>query len=241
MKVNTLKSPPVNQNGYHKNSLTKERIGTLFIYPIDYTPDDCLSCDGYSLQITDFEDLYKVIGTKFNQSGDATGTFRVPDYNVTKRFLQPGSGAGTQIAAGLPQHTHSGTTSSNGAHTHTAQSAGAHTHTRGTMNISGWINGLVLNEDAAASAGGALWVTSTNLGNAGMDGDGSYNGYQFGLNASANWTGATSSNGAHTHTTDSKGAHTHTMTTGNASNTTYGGSTTVQPPSQLVHICIKYK
>ena len=87
MKVNTLKSPPVNQNGYHKNSLTKERIGTLFIYPIDYTPDDCLSCDGYSLQITDFEDLYKVIGTKFNQSGDATGTFRVPDYNVTKRFL----------------------------------------------------------------------------------------------------------------------------------------------------------
>ena len=71
MKVNTLKSPPVNQNGYHKNSLTKERIGTLFIYPIDYTPDDCLSCDGYSLQITDYEDLYKVIGTKFNQSGDA--------------------------------------------------------------------------------------------------------------------------------------------------------------------------
>ena len=127
MKVNTLKSPPVNQNGYHKNSLTKERIGTLFIYPIDYTPDDCLSCDGYSLQITDYEDLYKVIGTKFNQSGDASGTFRVPDYNVTKRFLQPGSGAGTQIAAGLPQHTHSGTSSSNGAHT----------HSRGTMEIKG--------------------------------------------------------------------------------------------------------
>ncbi len=214
MKVNTLKSPPVNQNGYHKNSLTKERIGTLFIYPIDYTPDDCLSCDGYSLQITDYEDLYKVIGTKFNQSGDATGTFRVPDYNVTKRFLQPGSGAGTQIAAGLPQHTHSGTSSSNGAHT----------HSRGTMEIKGTFGAL--NEFTTVS--GAF-----TMANGGTRSEGAHTGSAkvITFTASKNWSGATSSNGAHTHT----------MTTGNASDTTYGGSTTVQPPSQLVHICIKYK
>ena len=214
MKVNTLKSPPVNQNGYHKNSLTKERIGTLFIYPIDYTPDDCLACDGYSLQITDFEDLYKVIGTKFNQSGDAIGTFRVPDYNVTKRFLQPGSGAGTQIAAGLPQHTHSGTSSSNGAHT----------HSRGTMEIKGTFGAL--NEFTTVS--GAF-----TMANGGTRSEGAHTGSAkvITFTASKNWSGATSSNGAHTHT----------MTTGNASNTTYGGSTTVQPPSQLVHICIKYK
>ena len=214
MKVNTLKSPPVNQNGYHKNSLTKERIGTLFIYPIDYTPDDCLSCDGYSLQITDYEDLYKVIGTKFNQSGDATDTFRVPDYNVTKRFLQPGSGAGTQIAAGLPQHTHSGTSSSNGAHT----------HSRGTMEIKGTFGAL--NEFTTVS--GAF-----TMANGGTRSEGAHTGSAkvITFTASKNWSGATSSNGAHTHT----------MTTGNASNTTYGGSTTVQPPSQLVHICIKYK
>lgn len=211
MKVNTLKSPPVNQNGYHRNTLTKERIGTLFIYPIDFTPDDCLSCDGYSLQITDFEDLYKVIGTKFNQSGDASGTFRVPDYNITKRFLQPGEGAGTLIAAGLPQHTHSGTTSSNGAHTHTAQSAGAHTHTYNQGNKS---EGLSTTGNYASGDDytNTVWKTLT-----------------------------TSSSGAHTHTTSSNGEHTHTMTTGNASNTTYGNSTTVQPPSQIVHLCIKYK
>ena len=222
MKVNTLKSPPVNQNGYHKNSLTKERIGTLFIYPIDYTPDDCLSCDGYSLQITDFEDLYKVIGTKFNQSGDVSGTFRVPDYNVTKRFLQPGSGAGTQISAGLPQHTHSGTTSSNGAHT----------HTRGTMEITGrslLFPGLdtgttpnAFGLSNALSSKDKVWGATDNRG---------LNTLALDFYASRTWTGSTSSNGAHTHT----------MTTGNASNTTYGGSTTVQPPSQLVHICIKFK
>jgi len=214
MKVNTLKNPQINQNGYHRNTLTKERIGTLFIYPIDYTPDDCLSCDGYSLQITDFEDLYKVIGTKFNQSGDASGTFRVPDYNVTKRFLQPGEGAGTLISAGLPQHTHSGTSSSNGAHT----------HSRGTMEIKGTFGAL--NEFTTVS--GAF-----TMANGGTRSEGAHTGSAkvITFTASKNWSGATSSNGAHTHT----------MTTGNASNTTYGGSTTVQPPSQLVHICIKYK
>ena len=49
--------------------------------------------------------------------------------------------------------------------------------------------------------------------------------------ASRSWSGSTSSNGAHTHT----------MTTGNASNGTYGKSSTVQPPSQIVLLCIKYK
>lgn len=43
MEIKQVKPPYLNQNGYTKNSLTKERIGTLFIYPIDFTPDDCLS------------------------------------------------------------------------------------------------------------------------------------------------------------------------------------------------------
>lgn len=104
-KIGTLKTPTINQNGYHKNILTKERIGTLFIYPTDYTPDDCLSCDGYSLLIIDYEDLYKVIGKQFNQENDLENTFRIPDYNITGRFLQPNSNVGVQIDAGLPNIT----------------------------------------------------------------------------------------------------------------------------------------
>ena len=175
MKVNTLKNPQINQNGYHKNVLTKERIGTLFIYPIDFTPDDCLPCEGYSLQISDYEDLYKVIGTKFNKSGDASGTFRIPDYNVTGRFLQPSQNAGGLIDAGLP-------------------------------NIIGiaptWI------ENAGYS--GALSHTTTashKCPNAALSHS---NTAAYSFNASK-------------------------------SNAIYGKSTTVQPPSQLVHICIKYK
>ena len=106
MEIKQVKHSYLNQNGYNKNSLTKERIGTLFIYPIDFTPDDCLSCDGYSLLIEDYKELYSVIGTKFNQVGDAEGTFRVPDYNISGRFLQPHVTSGIKIEAGLPNHYH---------------------------------------------------------------------------------------------------------------------------------------
>lgn len=171
MKVNTLKNPQINQNGYHKNVLTKERIGTLFIYPIDFTPDDCLSCEGYSLQISDYEDLYKVIGTKFNKNGDASGTFRIPDYNVTGRFLQPSQNAGGLIEAGLPNIT---------------GSTGMYT--------------------SAATPSGPFYFSGSGGSGANRDG----------VNVPIFFDASRSS-------------------------VIYGNSITVQPPSQLVHICIKYK
>lgn len=94
---------------------------------------------------------------------------------------------------------------------HTAQSAGAHTHTYNQGNKS---EGLSATGNYASGDDytNTVWKT---LG--------------------------TSSAGAHTHSTTSNGDHTHTMTTGNASNGTYGKSSTVQPPSQIVHLCIKYR
>ena len=149
MEILTLNSNEINQNGYHINKLTRNKIGFIYIAPANIIPDDCLACDGYVLKISDYKKLYSAIGKTYNTGVENDDEFRIPDYNITGRFLQPGTNIGMQIAAGLPQHTHAGTTSN--------------------------------------------------------------------------------------------GAHTHTMTTGNASNTTYGSSTTVQPSSQLVHICIKYK
>ena len=105
MEILNLNTNQLNQNGYHKTILTSEKIGALFTFPIDFTPEDCLACDGYSLEIIDFKELYKVIGERFNKSGDLAGTFRVPDYNVSKRFLQPTQGAGNLIEAGLPNIT----------------------------------------------------------------------------------------------------------------------------------------
>lgn len=171
MEIKQVKHSYLNQNGYNKNSLTKERIGTLFIYPIDFTPDDCLSCDGYSLLITDYKELFAVIGTKFNQSGDAEGTFRVPDYNISGRFLQPSLEAGKVIAAGLPNIT-------------------------GTFGVCG------------------TGYTPTGA-------------FQY-LKKGA----ALSNSGEADNIHDFNASR---------SNSIYGNSTTVQPPSQTVHIVIKYK
>lgn len=177
-KIGTLKTPTINQNGYHKNILTKERIGTLFIYPTDYTPDDCLSCDGYSLLIIDYEDLYKVIGKQFNQENDPENTFRIPDYNITGRFLQPNSNVGVQIDAGLP-------------------------------NITATF-GVLSGPQGSPSFSGAVY------------------------NAGAFGSGVSHNNAAH-HRSVSYALD------ASRSSAIYGKSATVQPKSQTVHICIKYK
>ena len=168
MTISDLKTFPLNQNGYHKNMQTKERIGTLFIYPVDFTPDDCLACNGYSLLPEDYEELYSVIGTKFNKSGDAAGTFRVPDYNITGRFLQPGADAGVQIEAALPDVSFYIPTSLNTT-THGNTSSGYNYHN--TQKVS-------LSSNNSYITGNSIYQNDCN---------------------------------------------------------------TVQPPSQIVHVCIKYK
>ena len=218
MEILTLNSNEINQNGYHINKLTRNKIGFIYIAPANIIPDDCLACNGYVLKISDYKKLYSAIGKTYNTGVENDDEFRIPDYNITGRFLQPGTKIGSQIAAGLPQHTHSGTTSSNGAHT----------HSRGTMDIKGTVGCIT---DIAPYVTGVFTYSSSGSNNNVLDTASTTARGTLSFTASKNWTGATSSNGAHTHT----------MTTGNASNTTYGGSTTVQPSSQIVHLCIKYK
>ena len=166
MKILTLNTNEINQNGYHINKLTRNKIGFIYIAPANLIPDDCLACDGYVLKIADYEPLYSVIGTQFNDGTEAEDEFRIPDYNISKRFLQPGSSAGTKIAAGLPDHTH-------------------------TVVALYWDSSGIIEEGRGNPDYG----------------------------------------------------HHRTLTTSKASanNSIYGNSTTVQPPSQLVHICIRYK
>ncbi|MBQ4114906.1 tail fiber protein [bacterium] len=222
MKILTLNTNEINQNGYHINKLTRNKIGFIYIAPANLIPDDCLACDGYVLKISDYKKLYSAIGKTYNTGVENDDEFRIPDYNITGRFLQPGTNIGTLVAAGLPQHTHSGTSSSNGAHT----------HTRGTQEIQGSFYQSNWKQKYSNGTQGTVdgVFTRTNDGGTGGSNWGT-NGGQVTFTASRNWTGATSSNGDHTHT----------ITVGNASNTTYGGSTTVQPPSQIVKLCIKYK
>ena len=222
MNIIALNTNEINQNGYHLNKLTRNKIGFIYTAPINIVPNDCLACDGYVLKIADYKKLYSVIGSSFNNGEETEDEFRIPDYNITGRFLQPSKDVGKIISAGLPQHTHSGTTSSNGAHT----------HTRGTMNIVGTataIEGSTGFPRNTAVFTGAFYNSQTlsQAFSVSSGGDGA----TFAMDASRAWTGETSSNGTHNHT----------MTTGNASNSAYGKSPTVQPPAHTVHLCIKYR
>ena len=178
MELITLSTNEINQNGYNLNKLTRNKIGFIYTAPIKIVPDDCLACDGYVLKIADYRKLYSVIGKTFNTGTEAEDEFRIPDYNVTKRFLQPSSDGGTQINAGLPNIT------------------------------GGWNNVGV--EPACANVTGAFYnnpVGGTFFYHASGRG-GSVGGFY--LNASR-------------------------------SSSIYGNSTTVQPASHTVHLCIKYK
>lgn len=100
-----------------------------------------------------------------------------------------GSFTHTLIADEIPSHSH----------TISIASAGAHTHTRGTMNITGTVRCHANGSIAQNGATGAFY----NPGGGGKNidtGGSNSNGAGFNFDASRAWTGATSSNGGHTHT-----------------------------------------
>lgn len=106
MKILELISKDINQNGYNINILSKNKIGTLYILPVNNNIEDCLPCDGYVLKIAEYRHLYSVIGKQFNNNDEeAEDEFRIPDYNITGEFLQPSVTAAVKITQGLPNLT----------------------------------------------------------------------------------------------------------------------------------------
>ena len=178
MEILNLSTNDLNQNGYNFNQLTRDKIGFIFTAPIKIIPDDCLACDGYVLKIDDYKKLYAVIGKTFNSGEELEDEFRIPDYNITKIFLQAGENAGTKVAAGLPNIT------------------------------GGWNNVGV--EPGYGTASGAFY---NNI----VGGTFFYHGSGRGGNQGGFYLNAS------------------------RSSSIYGKSNTVQPPSQIVHLCIKYK
>ena len=192
MEISNLKTQRINQNDYHKNIFTRNKIGALYTFPKRFTPEDCLACDGYVLKIIDFSELYEIIGTTFNSGTEADDEFRIPDYNLTGRFLQPGSkNLGTTKNAGIPSIK------------------------------------LALRVDAKTKVD--TYYGGKYLSSYGTD---DYGGVMTAL-------------------TDGSDEPMRLMTDATAlkyragdlilDSNIYGKSTTVQPPSQIVHICIKYK
>ena len=80
MEIIGLRTPALNQNNYNNNQLTPEFVGSLIVYPINFSHPKCLPCDGFVLKRVDYEQLFSVIGTQFNDGSEAQDEFRIPDY-----------------------------------------------------------------------------------------------------------------------------------------------------------------
>ena len=172
MEIKNLKTNPLNQNNYNINKQTPDQVGSLVVYPVNYTHENTLSCDGYVLLIEDYPLLYSVIGKQFNTGSEQATEFRIPDYNISGRFLQPSSSPVTKKEAGIPNIT-------------------------GAVGAIGKTGAKYTGAFYYHSAGGALSNSGEADFNAGFD--------------------------------------------ASRCSAIYGNSTTVQPPSQGVHVCIRYK
>lgn len=191
MEILNLNTKEINQNGYHKTILTRDKIGALFTFPNGHVPEDCLACDGYALKIEDYQKLYAIVGTDYNNGTEAEDEFRIPDYNISGRFLQPGSSNfGATKNAGLP-------------------SIDLALRVDGGATAKQYYGNTYLTAYGGDDYGGVMTITTN-----GSDE------YMFQM---------------------SKVAKTKKAGDLILNTNIYGKSTTVQPPSQIVHVCIKYK
>lgn len=196
------------------------------------------------------EEVANAIGGTWERYGNGKSLIGVDEKDELFNTVNKNGGVSeiTLTEANLPSHSHkvtplSGVTNETGSHNHsipaltgTASSAGAHTHTRGTMDITGYIASTGGSEPKFGVPSGAFYeygkvtyfslTTNTNLAS------GSYRYDGFSFRASRNWTGATSSDGTHTHSvttnasnTGDSGAHTHTFTTEESNSLETGGNT----------------
>lgn len=159
--------------------------GTILAFGGVTAPSGFLICDGSAVSRTTYANLFAVIGTRYG-AGNRSTTFNVPKLNDGS-FVRgvSTSAVGTKYNASLPPLT--------------ASSNGAHTHTRGTMDITASAIADCLTDSGSFTTTGAFYDGGkTSLWNANH----ALNSHSSKLNfqASRAWSGATSSNGAHTHT-----------------------------------------
>lgn len=143
-------------------------VGDYVFTAASIAPVGALKCNGAAVSRTTYAALFALIGTTFGV-GNGTTTFNLPDFRGEfprgwddGRGIDTGRVIGSAQAAAMLDHTHTGTTSSDGAHTHALTavtstggtagiaiatqaptsgsayiaSAGAHTHTLTTGNPS---------------------------------------------------------------------------------------------------------
>lgn len=168
--------------------------GVILPYGGISAPANFLLCDGSAVSRITYANLFTVIGTRYG-AGNGSTTFNVPKLNDGS-FVRgvATSAVGTRYNASLPPLT--------------ANSNGNHTHTKGSMRIQGALTAtsssnepLFFPELSEIIQTGALKVSNEGNKPRGLTDiqQPATNKFEIDTNIGG-WTGATSSNGAHTHT-----------------------------------------
>lgn len=74
-------------------------VGTIIAYAANANPEGYVLCNGANVSRETYADLFAVIGTLYGE-GDGSTTFTLP--NLTDRFIEGSSTAGSYYSAGLP-------------------------------------------------------------------------------------------------------------------------------------------
>ena len=77
-------------------------VGVVQAFAGSTTPEGWLLCDGSAVSRTEFADLFAVIGDTYG-AGDGSTTFNLP--NLTDRFIEGSTTAGSVKVAGIPTIT----------------------------------------------------------------------------------------------------------------------------------------
>jgi microcystin-dependent protein len=94
-------------------------VGTILQYASEYPPEGFVVCAGQELLITDYPELFEVIGQTWGKAIDPSSFFKIPDLRA--RFLRgadametkigpanlnPGGKVGSQQDSGFQKHVH---------------------------------------------------------------------------------------------------------------------------------------
>jgi len=141
------------------------------------TPTGWLVCDGSTVPISTYGNLYAVISTLYNTGGEPGGEFRLPDFRGRIAFGMDNMGGTSAFVVTDPQADVLGGTLGEEEVTLTVNQIPAHTHTYDDYYISGATGGSLLGPSATGSTSDFDTISPTpSTGSAG--GGGAHNNLQ---------------------------------------------------------------